>query len=110
MTTQGYKGVTPMLPNEKEHRRQMAEAINSQLAGKLNAVNQLTLTPGATSTTFIDSRIGANTFIGFSPLTQNAVTAQISGLHVASQKNGEATIAHASAPATDQTFNVLLIG
>lgn len=109
MSNQGYKGVTPMLPNEKEHRRQMAEAINSQLAGKLNAVNQMTLATGATQTTLIDSRIGANTFIGFQPLSANAAAA-MSSIWVSNQINGQATVHHASAATADRTFNLLFIG
>lgn len=110
MTQKGYQGVPEMLPNEQEHRRQIARALNNQLAGKLNAVMQVTLTPSSTTTTVIDKRIGANTWFGFQPLTADAVTAQLSGLHVSSQQNGQATLTHASAAAVDQTFNVLLIG
>jgi len=110
MTQKGYQGVPQMLPDEKEHRRQLAQAVNNQLAGKLNAVILVTLTPSSTSTTVIDARIGANTFIGFSPRTANAVTAAISGLFVSSKKNGQATLTHASSANADQTFDVLLIG
>lgn len=106
----GYQGVPVSLPDEKAHRRLLAEASNNQLAGKLNATSQITLTPSATSTTLTDSRIGANTFIGFSPRTANAVTAWISGLYVASKVNGSATLNHASSANTDQTFDLLLIG
>ena len=110
MTQKGYQGVPAMLSNEQEHRRQIAQAVNQQLTGKLNAVTQVTLTPSATSTTLIDKRIGANTFIGFSPRTANAVTAWISGLFVATKVNGQATLTHASSANIDQTFDVLLIG
>ncbi len=110
MMQRGYQAVPLMLPNEKEHRRQIAQAVNNQLGGKLNATASVTLTPSATSTTLTDSRIGANTFIGFTPRTLNASTAWISGLYVSAKKNGQATITHASSPNTDQTFDVLLIG
>jgi hypothetical protein len=110
VSNQGYPVAPPTLPNEKEHRRVLAQTVNQAMAGKINATTQITLTPSSTTTTVIDSRIGANTYFGFSPLTPDAVTAQISGLHVSSQANGTATLTHASAAAIDQTFNVLLIG
>lgn len=106
----GYQGVPAMLADEREHRRQIAQAVNNQLTGKLNAVTSVTLTPSATSTTLTDARIGANTFIGFTPRSANAVTAQISGLYVSSKQNGQATLTHASSANTDQTFDILLIG
>jgi hypothetical protein len=106
----GYPLVPETMPNEVEHRRQLAQGVNGTRQGKMNAVAQVTLTPSSTTTTLIDARIGATTGIFFSPLTQNAVTATISGLHVSAQKNGQATLTHASAAAVDQTFNVLLIG
>ena len=110
MTTQGYPVPPLALKDEKEHRRQIAQAVGQTIAGKLNAVTSVTLTPGATSTTLIDERIGANTFIGFSPRTTDAVTALTSGLYVSSKKNGQATLTHASSANSDQTFDVLLIG
>lgn len=110
MTIKGYQAVPVMLANEKEHRRQIAQAVNNQLGGKLNATASITLTASATSTTIIDSRIGANTFIGFTPRTLNASTAWTSGLYVSIKQNGQATITHASSPNTDQTFDLLLIG
>jgi hypothetical protein len=109
MTQKGYQAVPLMLPNEKEHRRQIAQSLNQQLTGKLNAVLQVTLTPSSTTTTVTDARIGANTFIGFSPLTANAAAA-ISGLYVSAQVNGSATLTHANNAQSDRTFNALLIG
>jgi hypothetical protein len=106
----GYPLVPETMPNEVEHRRQLAQGVNGARQGKMNAVTQVTLTPSSTTTTLTDSRIGATTGIFFSPLTLNAVTAQASGLRVTSKKNGQATLTHASAAAVDQTFDVLLIG
>jgi hypothetical protein len=105
----GYPLVPEMMANAVEHRRQLAQRANGALRGKLNAVTQLTLTPSSTTTTFTDARIGANTFIGFSPLTADAAAA-MTGLYVSSQKNGSATLTHASASSVDRTFNILLIG
>lgn len=107
MTLKGYQGVPLMLPNEKEHRRQIAQAVNQQLTGKLNAVLQLTLTPNSTTTSVVDARIGANTYFGFCPLTADAAAASI---YVSARANGTATLTHANTASVDRTFNVLLIG
>lgn len=107
----GYPLVPETMPNEVEHRRQLAQGVNGTRSGKLNAVTQVTLTANSTITTLTDSRIGATTGIFLSPLTADAAAA-LSGLWVnqALQQNGQATLTHASAASTDRTFNVLLIG
>jgi hypothetical protein len=109
MTVKGYPLVPEVMPNEKEHRRALARAANGATGGKLNAVTQVTLAASSTTTVVTDARIGANTFIGFSPLTSDAAAA-LSGLYVSSQKQGQATLTHASAASTDRTFSVVLIG
>jgi hypothetical protein len=109
MTVKGYPLVPEVMPNEKEHRRALARAANGATGGKLNAVTQVTLTASSTTTVVTDARIGANTFIGFSPLTSDAAAA-LSGLYVSSQKQGQATLTHASTSSTDRTFSVVLIG
>ncbi|NUY33298.1 hypothetical protein F0160_22700 [Paraburkholderia sp. JPY303] len=109
MSNVGYPGVVVFLANEVEHRKQLAQASNRLLQGKLNVVIQVTLNAGATTTTVTDTRIGANTGLFFSPLTANAAAAQ-AGLWVSSQKNGSATLTHANTATVDRTFNVLLIG
>lgn len=110
MSTKGYDVAPVFMPDSAQHRRKLGESLKNAMAGKINATTSVTLTANATSTTLIDNRIGANTHITFSPRTADAVTAQISGLYVASKKAGHATLAHASSANTDQTFDVLLIG
>jgi hypothetical protein len=109
MTTPGYPTAPESWTNLAEHLRKIARAANLALGGKLNAVTQVTLTPNATTTTVTDSRIGANTFFGFQPLTADAAGAA-AGLYVSSQANGTATLSHANASSVDRTFRVLLIG
>ncbi|AOI76057.1 hypothetical protein [Burkholderia sp. NRF60-BP8] len=105
----GYDGVQLEMPNEREHRRQIAQLANNLLQGKMNTVIQVTLTPSATTTTVTDKRIGGYTGLFFSPLTANAAAA-LSGLYVSAQHNGSATLTHASTASVDRTFNVLLVG
>lgn len=109
MTTAGYTIPPQMMADEKEHRRQLAQALGNAMTGKVNAVTQVTLAANVTTTTFTDARIGANTFFGFQPLTADAAGA-VAGLYVSSQANGTATLTHSSASSTDRTFRVLLIG
>lgn len=109
MTTQGFQGVAPTNPDTKQQLRNISQALNSVLSGKLNAVTQITLTASSTTTQLIDQRIGGNTFIGFSPRSANAAAA-LSGLYVSQKVNGQATLTHASTATVDRTFDVLLIG
>lgn len=111
MSIKGYPLAPETLNDEVDHRRKIAQTANLAMQGKVNAVTQVTLTPSSTTTTLIDSRIGATTGIFFSPLSANAASA-LSGLwvNVSLQKNGQATLTHASTATTDRTFNVLLIG
>jgi hypothetical protein len=95
--------------DEKLHRRHLAETINRINGGKFNAVATLTLTPNATSTTLSDSRIGGQSYIDLCPTTASAATAKPS-IYIDTQLKGTAVVHHASSAATDQTFNVLIIG
>lgn len=109
MTQKGYQGVPLMLSDEKEHRRQIAQLANNLLQGKMSCVIQVTLAANVTTTTVTDKRIGANTYLGFQPLTADAAGA-LSGLYVSAQQNGSATLTHANTATTDRTFNVLIVG
>ena len=76
---------------------------NSTLQGKLNTTGTVTLTSSASTTTITDARITANSFIGLTPTTQNATSAQTT-LYVSSRTNGSAVLTHAISLATDETF------
>ena len=105
----GYPLAPQTMPDEKQHRRKLAETANLAIGGKLNALLPVTLTASSTTTTVTDSRIGTNTYFGFQPTTADAAAA-LSGLYVSAQKKGSATLTHASTASTDRTFTVLLIG
>ena len=93
--------------NAVEHRREIAEAVNSVLQGKLNAVDTVTLTVSSATTTLLDSRIGPDSFIGFMPTTANAAA---EALYVSSRGDQTATITHANNAQADRTFAFLVIG
>lgn len=89
--------------------RRTAQIANAVLAGKLNATLQVTLAASTTTSTFTDSRIGINTFVGLTPLSASAATALAAGVWV-EVGAGTCTIHHASNAAADQLFAVVLLG
>jgi len=115
--TMGFPSVPEYAPNDVEHRRKLAKAINGLLSGRLNAVTTLTLTAGAASTTITDDRITPNSFIGLMPTTANAATA-LSTTYIPTATKisangtgvGSAVVQHANNAQTDRTFVVLIIG
>lgn len=89
---------------------QAARVINLMLSGKLNAVTTVTLAASATSTTLIDSRIGAWSFLGLMPQTAHAAVALASGSLYVVPTVGSAAINHPSTADTDKTFTVSILG
>ncbi len=87
------------------------DLINQILRGKINVVadSTFTLTAGATTSTLTDERIGPKTLIKFMPTTSAAATAA-GTIYVTNRLRGSATVNHASAAATTQTFVVGFLG
>ena len=106
MTTQtspAYQGVAAWLQDEGQHRRDMARAINQFLIGKLNVTHDVTLSPGATSTTISDARIGITTaIIPATALTASGATAISAGIWADTYLKGSVVLHHASNAAADQ--------
>ena len=91
--------------------RQVADAANNILRGKLNATATVTLAASAATTTIIDVRISAFSALLFSPLTADAAAEMAVGtFFVQSQTSGSAILAHANNAQTDRTFRLLIIG
>lgn len=105
----GYSGVPNTLPDETEHRRQLANKINELNKGKMNCTSSLTLTASSTTTTFIDSRLGATTHLSFMPTTAHAQAVQAS-IYVTNQIKGQCTVNHTSDANVDKTFTVAILG
>lgn len=106
--------VIDLVPNDAPQERwsqwlpTIARQVNLLLGGKMNATNAVTLTANDTSTLLYDSRIGFYSHVSLEPQTASAATAR-AGVWIESM-TGVATIHHASAADTDQTFSVLIIG
>lgn len=108
MNTQGYLSVPEMGSNDAEYVRKIAQALNRAIAGKINAVRQVTLAAGAGSTIISDDRISVNSFISLQPVTLNA--GQMVYWYTSAQSNGTVTINHPNDAFADKTFNILIIG
>lgn len=107
----GYPPIVEFMPDDKEHRRQIARKVNQLLVGKVNVYIDLTLTAGATSTTLTDPRIGYfSTIVPAMAQTANGAAAIVAGIWVSGVKTGSATINHASNAATDQSIRFNIIG
>lgn len=104
-----YSGAPLFIGNSVLHRRKLAEVINRILGGAVNVTGSVTLTHDATSTTLVDSRINAFSFVTLMPLTANAVTA-LASVYYSGQTAGQVLINHASSANTDQSFRYLVIG
>lgn len=79
------------------------------LAGKTNNTVDITLVASSATTTITDQRITATSYIGFMPLSANALNAWTT-LRVSAQTNGSATLTHALDTVTDKDFRVLIVG
>jgi hypothetical protein len=104
--------VVPLVPADTGNVRatvvRHAAALNQALRGGIGATLGITLAANSVSSTFSDSRIGPNTFVGMTPMTASASTA-LRSIWIETTA-GSTTIHHASSPALDQTFVCLLIG
>lgn len=92
--------------------KNIAEVVNGILKGRQNVVLEITLAAGAASTIVIDARIGPFSGLYLQPMTANAAAGLYGApyVRVTTQKQGQATFAHANNAQTDRTFNLLIIG
>lgn len=112
-----FQAVAPYLPDEKEHRRSMAVAINYILEGKVNCVLSVTLRANQTTTTISDPRIGAfSAIVPAMAQTAHGASAIAAGIYVDTitpalgATPASATIHHASSANTDQNILFIILG
>ena len=107
----GYVPPSVESPDEKDHRRQMAQAIGHLFNGKRNVTKLVTLTANAASTTISDSRIGATTVVTLIPITANGAAALPTTYQTYPNAMAEqAVINHANNALTDKSFVAVLDG
>ena len=103
---------TPLLPRHGYEVRDIANAANAALNGKINSFGTVTLTANAASTTVTDPRVGVNSAVFLMPQTANAAGAlATSYIAPANHVNKTSfTITHANNAQTDRVLGYLLIG
>jgi hypothetical protein len=107
----GFPNVPPLHSNEKEHRKQLADALNRINSGKFNATIDLTLNANQTTTTLTDPRIfSTSAVIPAMATTANAATAIKNGIWISGAVKGSCTVNHASSANTDQTIRFVIVG
>ncbi len=106
----GYDGVPEWEAVESEHRRKLARAINRINEGKINCTLDVTLRPGQATTTIVDPRVAATSFLCWMPQTASASVAERAGIYVSNRAKGSAVLNHAANAATDQTLTIVILG
>lgn len=96
-------------PDEIRHRRDIAQWSQWVNQGHLQDVGNVTLTPSTVSSVVVDSRISINSFVGFMPMTANALSAAPT-LFVSTIATGSFTITHGNSASIDKTFRYALLG
>lgn len=94
--------------NEREHRRDLARAIEGLLRGLRNGTGNVTLTALTTTTEIEDTNITPDTVAILVPLTLTAAAAQATTYQTANA--GSITLHHASAASVDREFAFVLFG
>lgn len=95
--------------NEREHRRQLADAIADIANGKINSVGSVTLNANQTTTAIDDRRIGTDSVIILVPRTENAAGV-LAQPWISALTKFQATITHQNDASTDRTFDYVVLG
>jgi len=106
----GREFVQEYMPDQIQHRKQIADALNNTIKGRLNGTMSVTLDALVSTTTIYDARISLSTVPIFSPATANAAAEIAAGGLYFALNAGECVAHHANNSQTDRTFQVVLIG
>lgn len=105
----GFLPVPVTWADDVEHKRLLANGINSLRDGKINATGSFTMATSATSTVVTDVRVGANTVVLLMPTTANAAGA-LATTYIGTVAKESFTVSHASNSQSDRTFKYALLG
>lgn len=83
--------------------------LDELLKGKLNTVEEITLTENQATTTITDELVSPNSHVSLSPTTANAATA-LATTYISTYGDGSYTITHTNNAQTDRTFRVTVTG
>lgn len=103
--------MTLALPPAGGTPRQVSEAVNQALRGKLNSVDRVTLTASAASTTVANAFVSKSSVIVLVPETANAAAIAAPYVLRANITDGTSfVITHANNANADKIFGVCIIG
>ena len=108
-TAQAGVSIPSFQPDEIRHRRNIATWAQWVNQGHLQNVGNITLVASSATTAVVDARVGVVSFIGFMPLTANALSAGPT-VWVSSQSAGGFTITHANSASVDKSFRYSILG
>ncbi len=83
--------------------------VNNAIAGKMNVVQEITLTANSATTTLSDDLITEGSFIGLMSMSANAAAA-LANIYFDATTTGSVTINHANNAQTDRTFRYAVLG
>lgn len=98
------------MPDDRQHRRQLAQQLTTAIQGRLDNTFSLTLAENVASTTIIDSRISLSTAVLVMPTTANAAAEIGNGTMYFTPTAGQCVVVHANNAQTDRTFTVAILG
>ena len=107
--SQGFLPVPVTWADDEEHRRLIANVVNSLRDGKINATGTVTLATSATSTVVTETRCGGDSIILLMPTTLNAAGA-LSTTFVSTVGKQTFTITHVSNSQNDRIFRYTIFG
>lgn len=87
----------------------LLQAVNQLILGNSNNSGSVTLTENTTTTTVLNSRVGANSKIILTATTANAAAA-LATTYVSAKTAGQFTITHANNAQTDRKFDYIHVG
>ena len=110
-TNPGYPPVTPWLPDEAKHRREITRTVNLHNTGHMNVTLDVTLPSGSTSYTITDARIGFTTAVLAVALNSDAATMIQKGYWTDTFMKGSCVLHYPnSGAAVDLNVRLVLIG
>ena len=98
------------LPFQGGTVRQISDAVNNIIDGKINATGSVTLTDNSATSVVTDQRVSADSVILFMPTNSGGATELASGsMYVSSRGKQTFTITNTNS-ATSRTFDYIVIG
>lgn len=98
-----------LLPPFGGDQRAVAEIVNGIMNGKINNTGVVILNSSGTSTTLTDARIGAESVIIMTPMTENAAK-EFGTCYISARTNGSATITHQNTGHADLNYTYIIVG